>query len=109
MAGDSAVQAGDKSGGAPTLLSDAEQRGGPYENQIGEALYQARIPSISELARRIGMKREYLSLVVNGHKLPSAEELDAIAEQTGWSREQLVPKKEFRDAIEATRPLAVRS
>lgn len=108
MAGDSAEQAGDSTRRAAAASADTEQRRGPFENEIAEALYRARIPSISELARRIGMKREYLSLVVNGHKLPSAEELDAIAAETGWTREQLVPREEFRVAIEATRPFAVR-
>lgn len=107
MAEDSAVQAGDNPGQATPSATAGEQRRGPYENEIGEAIYQARIPSISELARRIGMKREYLSLVVNGHKLPSAEELDAIAEQTGWTWVRLVPREEFRVAIEATRGMQV--
>lgn len=81
----------------------SEERKGPYENEIGEAIYQARTLSVSELARRIGMKREYLSMVVNGRQLPSAEQLDAICEVLGWTREQLYPREEFRTAIEATR------
>lgn len=83
------------------------ERKGPFPNEIGEALYVARIPSVSELARRVNVDRRVLSEIINGWKLPSAEQLDAIAEQTGWTWEQLVPREEFRTAIEATRAVAV--
>ena len=81
----------------------AEERKGPYDNEVGEALYQTRILVISELARRTGIKREHMSEIVNGHRLPSAEQLDSIAEVLGWTAEQLYPREEFRAAIEATR------
>jgi len=81
---------------------DQEPRG-PYENEIGEALYQTRMLRIAELARRANIERPYLSQIVNGWRLPSAEQLDAISEALGWTREQLYPREEFRVAIEATR------
>lgn len=76
---------------------------GPYANQIGEALYQTRMLRIAELARRSGIERPKLSEIVNGWRLPSAEQLDAICEALGWTPEQLYPTEEFRAAIEATR------
>lgn len=90
----------------------AQDRGGqrgPYENEIGEALYQTRMLAVSELARRIDMDRRYVSEIVNGWRLPSAEQLDAISAALGWTREKLYPKAEFRDAIEATRRADMRS
>lgn len=80
-----------------------EERKGPYENEIGEALYQTRMLVVSELARRIEVERRYVSEIVNGWRLPSAEQLDAISQALGWTWEQLYPKEEFRAAIEATR------
>lgn len=80
-----------------------EVRRGPYANEIAEALYQARAMPIAELGRRIALKREYVSDIVNGWRLPSAEQLDRIVEVLGWSAEQLYPTEEFRTAIEATR------
>lgn len=84
-------------------LRDPEQTKGPYSNEIAEALYQTRLPSISELARRAGIERPKLSEIVNGWRLPSAEQLDAITAALGWTAERLYPTPEFRDAIEATR------
>lgn len=82
-----------------------EQRG-PYDNEIGEALYQTRMLRIAELARRSGIDRPFLSQIVNGWRLPSAEQLDAICATLGWTAEQLYPREEFRAAIEATRRAA---
>lgn len=79
------------------------ERKGVYQNEIGEALYRSRILSVSELARRIGVDRRHMSEVVNGHRLPSAEQLDAICEALALSGEELYPTEEFRIAIEATR------
>lgn len=76
---------------------------GPFANEIREALYQTRILEIAELARRAGIDRPQLSQVVNGWRLPSAEQLDAICVVLGWTPEQLYPREEFRIAIEATR------
>ena len=84
-------------------MKDPETQPGPYANEIGEALYQTRILVISELARRAGIDRPKLSEIVNGWRLPSAEQLDAITEALGWTAEQLYPVEEFRAAIEATR------
>lgn len=91
----------------------AEREKGPYANEIGEALYRRRTEEyprgtpVAELARRIGIERRDMSWIVNGHRLPSAEMLDAICEVLGWTWKQLYPRKEFRDAIEATRKAAV--
>lgn len=84
-------------------MQDQETVRGPYSNEIGEALYQTRMLWISELARRTGIERPKLSEIVNGWRLPSAEQLDAICEALVWTREQLYPTPAFRDAIEATR------
>lgn len=80
-----------------------ERTGGPYTNEIGEALYQNRAMPISELARQVGIERRDMSWIVNGHRLPSAEQLDAISGALGWTPEQLYPTPEFLQAIEATR------
>lgn len=85
------------------MVQESLERPGPYENEISEALYQTRIIAVSELARRVGMRRPDLSEIVNGWRLPSAEQLDAIVRETGWAAEQLYPREEFRAAIEATR------
>lgn len=88
---------------------DPVERRGPYANEIGEALYQTRMLVVSELARRIEMDRRYCSEIVNGWRLPSAEQLDSISEALGWTPEQLYPTEEFRAAIEATRRTAAAS
>lgn len=88
------------------MAQEPIERKGPYENEVGEALYQTRILVVSELARRIGVERRYVSEIVNGWRLPSAEQLDAICEVLGWTREQLYPNEAFRIAIEATRRAA---
>jgi transcriptional regulator with XRE-family HTH domain len=80
-----------------------DQERGPFANEIREALYRTRILEIAELARRAAMDRPQLSQVVNGWRLPSAEQLDAICEALGWTPEQLYPNEAFRAAIEATR------
>jgi transcriptional regulator with XRE-family HTH domain len=85
------------------LARDAEREQGPYANEISEAIYQARMLTIAELARRTGIDRPLLSRIVNGWALPSAEQLDLIATETGWSAEKLYPREQFRVAIEATR------
>lgn len=85
------------------MAQEPSERRGPYANEIGEALYQTRLLAVSELARRIEMDRRYCSEIVNGWRLPSAEQLDAICEALGWTPEQLYPTEEFRAAIEATR------
>ena len=87
------------------MIRDPEAAKGPYSNEIGEALYQRRL-SVSELARRLGISRQDASEIVNGYRLPSAEQLDAIAEVFGWTPEALYPREEFRAAIEATRKAA---
>lgn len=88
------------------MAQEPVEQAGPYENEIREALYQTRLLNISELARRAELKREHMSEIVNGWRLPSAEQLDAIAEVLGWTREQLYPTAAFREAIEATRKVA---
>lgn len=83
--------------------------GGPYANQILEALYAYRTEEfrygmpIAELARRVGIERRDMSWIANGHRLPSADQLDRICDVLGWTPEQLYPTAAFRDAIEATR------
>lgn len=84
-------------------MKDQDAARGAYANEIGEALYRTRIIVIAELARRSGIERPKLSEIVNGWRLPSAEQLDAICEALGWTPEQLYPTEEFRAAIEATR------
>ena len=84
-------------------MKDQDAARGPYANQIGEALYQTRILTIAALARRARIARPKLSEMVNGWRLPSAEQLDAICAALAWTPEQLYPTQEFRDAIEATR------
>lgn len=79
-----------------------ESQRGPYANEISEALYQRRT-TITALAEAVGLARRDMSEVVNGWRLPSAEQLDAIAGFVSWTREQLYPRDEFRVAIEATR------
>lgn len=86
-------------------MRDPEIARGQYSNEVGEAIYQCRL-TIAELARRLGMARQDLSEIVNGWRLPSAEQLDAICTVVGWTREQLYPRDEFRLAIEATRRAA---
>jgi transcriptional regulator with XRE-family HTH domain len=85
------------------VADDPERERGPYENEIGEALYQTRMLTIAALARRCSIDRPTLSRIVNGWALPSAEQLDAIAVATGWAPSRLYPREEFRLAIEATR------
>lgn len=82
---------------------DADREKGQYANEIAEAIFQTRIKTIAELGRRAGMDRFSLSQIVNGWRLPSAEDLDAIVRETSWTPEQLYPTEEFRQAIEATR------
>ena len=91
------------------MLADQPAQRGPYGNEIAEALYQTRMLAISELARRAGIERPKLSEIVNGWRLPSAEQLDAISEALGWTPKQLYPTEEFRAAIEATRRTAAAS
>lgn len=80
-----------------------EPRGrGPYENELLEAIWRKRT-TIKAVADAIGASRQDTSEIVNGWRLPSAEQFDGICEVLGWTREQLYPKSEFRDAIEATR------
>lgn len=87
----------------------SERPAGLYANEIGEALYRHRSEEfrfgmpIAELARRARIDRPTLSQIVNGHRLPSADQLDAVAEVLGWTPEQLYPNEAFRAAIEATR------
>jgi len=90
-------------GGERVAQDSATRTAGPYGNLISEALYQTRILAVAELARRTDMKRLDLSEIVNGWRLPSAEQLDAICRELGWTPEQLFPTREFRDAIAATR------
>ena len=84
-------------------MNERDTAKGPYTNEISEALYQTRVLVIAELARRAGIERPKLSEIVNGWRLPSAEQLDSICEALGWTPEQLYPTEEFRAAIEATR------
>jgi len=87
-------------------VRDPDAARGPYSNEVGEALYQCRL-TVSELARRIAMARSDVSEIVNGWRLPSAEQLDAIVTELGWPAERLYPTGEFSAAIEATRkPIA---
>jgi hypothetical protein len=84
-------------------VQDQERERGAYDNELAEALYQTRMLAVAELARRTGIDRPFLSRCVNGWSLPSAEQLDLIVRETGWTPEQLYPREEFRKAIEATR------
>lgn len=64
-------------------MSDAAQRGGPYRNEILERAWRARL-SLAELGRRAGgIPRPRVSQIANGWMLPTAEELDAIADALG--------------------------
>jgi transcriptional regulator with XRE-family HTH domain len=83
-------------------VRDPDNARGPYSNEVGEALYRSRM-TISELARRVGESRQDLSEIVNGHRLPSAAQFDAMCEALAATAEQLYPTQEFRAAIEATR------
>lgn len=86
-----------------------ERPGGPYANEIATALLRHPEATsrfglpVAELGRRTGLDRPLLSQIVNGHRLPSAEQLDAICAALGWTPEQLYPVAAFREAIEATR------
>ena len=82
-------------------MRDTETQRGPYGNEIGEALYQCRL-TIAEFGRRIGIARQDLSEVVNGWRLPSAEQLDLIVNELHWEAAQLY-REDFLRAIEATR------
>jgi DNA-binding Xre family transcriptional regulator len=88
------------------VSQDSERPGGPYTNEISEALYQRRT-TVTALAEAIGLKRQDASEIVNGWRLPSAEQLDAICASLSWSPERLYPREEFRLAIEATRRAVV--
>lgn len=83
---------------------DQQATGGPYANEIAEALWRKSRAKISELAAVVGVSRQDMSEVVNGWRLPSAEQMDAILGfLPGWTFEQLYPNEAFRAAIEATR------
>jgi transcriptional regulator with XRE-family HTH domain len=82
-------------------VRDPDAAKGPYGNEVGEALYQCRL-TVSELARRIGISRQDLSEVVNGWRLPSAEQLDLIVNELRWEPDRLY-REDFLRAIEGTR------
>jgi hypothetical protein len=71
-------------------------------NEVAEAIYQRRT-TITAVAAAVGLLRQDMSDVVNGHRLPSAEQLDAMCAFLAWGPTQLYPREEFRAAIEATR------
>jgi transcriptional regulator with XRE-family HTH domain len=82
-------------------VRDPDAARGPYSNELGEGLYQSRL-TVAELARRIGMARQDLSEVVNGWRLPSADQLDLIVGELHWEPTRLY-RDDFLRAIEATR------
>lgn len=84
------------------MEQDHERPGGPYANEVSEALYQRRT-TITALAGVIGLARRDMSEIVNGWRLPSAEQLDGMCAYLAWGPTQLYPREEFRAAIEATR------
>ena len=75
---------------------------GPYTNELAEAIWRKRT-TIKAVADAIGASRQDTSEIVNGWRLPSAEQLDGIVAFLGWSTEALYPESAFRAAIEATR------
>jgi len=87
-------------------VQDSDKAKGPYTNEIAEALYQRR-STITALAERVGVARRDMSEIVNGWRLPSAEQKDAIVAFLSWEFERLYPIEQFRVAIEATRQAAV--
>lgn len=75
---------------------------GPYGNQLAEAIWRKRT-TVKAVADAAGMSRQDASEVVNGHRLPSAEQLDSFVVFLGWTDEELYPTPEFLAAIAATR------
>lgn len=86
------------------MSEDPEQPRGQYVNECREALWQAH-SNISELARATGMERRHASEIVNGWRLPTAAQLDAMCAFLKLTADKLY-REEFRVAIEATRQVA---
>lgn len=82
-------------------LSTAHEKG-PFGNDLSEWIWMRRT-TIAAVARAVGMERPELSQVVNGHRLPSAVQLDALCTFFATESTALFPRDEFRAAIEATR------
>lgn len=91
------------------MSQEAPEQGGAYKNRIREGLAkwpdgQARQDQFtaSSVAERCGVTRPAFSEIVNGHKLPTDDQLTIICEVLGWKDDQLY-REEFLVAIRATR------